>query len=33
MNVDDLPKAVIRDLAHDGIPVLITEFKSHACNH
>ena len=28
-NVDDLPKAVIRDLAHGGIQTPVVEFKSH----
>ena len=31
-NIDDLPKAVIRDLAHDGIRTPVVEFESHLCD-
>ena len=32
-NVDNLPQAVIYDLAHDGKRTPVAEFKSHVCNH
>ena len=31
--VDDLPKAIIRDLAHDGIQTPVAEFKYHFSDH
>ena len=32
-NVDDLPKAVIRDLAHAGTQTLFAEFKPYVFNN
>ena len=32
-NVDNLPKVIIRNLAHDGIWTPVAEFKSHSSDH